>query len=800
MNKLMDLQKRLIILSAIMFCLAQAKWISFKAHDVKQNIIVNILSTNEDDCILNIDIAGATLNEYDATQFTDIGKEVFILLSLGEYAYTGDIGKPKLPMLTNVLDVPYQAITNVEILQADFLDIDLTTIAGNKRIMPALASIPKIPNAKVKFVIDEKTYAQNALYPDELARVVEYGGYARGHRLATLQIFPIQYNPIKKSIRCYTNIQVKVNFLGGNIIATKQAIVKNYSRVWEDFIKKMVVNYPEYLKDVPILPVYYDIFYNGAFTGATESLAYWKSKKGYRVRKWDAAGWTASAIDDTIEAQNPIATFLVIIGDPNSATPLPASGTGSETGDQTDLYYAEIDGSGYLPDLFNARISVLDTTQANIAVRRALRYEHANFGSAGNAWLKKAFFIAGYDPGGMQSLGMATNWYCRNLLIPYGYTVDTIVCYSGEQQTRVVNAINSGIAWCVYTAHGGQTEWSVGYSGNFNVSELSTQTTNLDMYPMPCGHCCLTGDYHYGTNCFGETWDRLEGKGGICYFGSVPSTYWDEDDWLQRRYFDAIYADSVEGNLYETGRFTQWGLYWIYNHTATSLKRYYFEAYHIFNDPSLDFWTDIPDSMLVTHDATVMPGSGSFNITVNDNDGVTPLVNALVCYWIPNQSPEMQVADYTDASGNATLDISPNTPGDTMYVTVTKHNYIPYQGYAIVEPYGIEDNAGFGGGSQTNSMTIFPNPFHEKTDIRFQITERQMQEVRSKKQDIFFKIYDVAGCTVKSFNLASGVLSPASAVTWDGDDNDDKKLPAGIYFVRFNAGDYNQIDKLILLR
>ncbi|GAI39352.1 unnamed protein product, partial [marine sediment metagenome] len=253
---------------------------------------------------------------------------------------------------------------------------------------------------------------------------------------------------------------------------------------------------------------------------------------------------------------------------------------------------------------------------------------------------------------------------------------------SGEQEGRLVASINAGRAWCVYTAHGGQTAWFVGYSSDFNINELSTLTNNLDMYPMPCGHCCVAADYQYSQNCFGETWDRLSNKGGICYFGSVPGTYWDEDDWLQRRYFDAIYADSVLGNLYETGRFTQWGLYWIENNTTSSHKRRYFEAYHIFNDPSLDFWTDIPDIMTVIHDAIVFPGASNFTVTVNH--GGTPIEDALVCCWIPEQSPQIHVSDYTNASGTTTLNISPTTPGDTMYVTVTKHNYIPYEEYALV--------------------------------------------------------------------------------------------------------------------
>ncbi|OPX17756.1 hypothetical protein BXT86_04775, partial [candidate division WOR-3 bacterium 4484_100] len=674
------IQKTAVLIGLLMVTLVSAHWISFQ-NGMRQPPQMKCLNLDQSSAVIDFSFSGFDTRTIDTRKMTDIGKETFVLLSIGEYAFTSDIGKPKLPMATAVLDVPYDAKIEVVLLSADYQDFALDKLGIDQRVMPALASVPKIPGARAKFIIDEKVYTTNRFYPEQITGIEEHPGYARGHRLATLQLFPIHYNPVSKKIRCYTHIRVRVNFVGANIRKTQEEIGKNYSVVWEDFIKKMVINYPDYLRGVPPLPVYYDIFYNSAFSQAAESLAYWKKKKGYNVRMWDATGWSASAINDTIEAQNPQATFLVIIGDPNSSTPLPPSGTGSSSGDQTDLYYAETDGSGYLPDLFNARISVLDATQANTVIQKALRYEHANFGSAGYDWLKRACFIAGYDSG-YQGVGMATNWYCRNLLVPYGYTVDTLVYASGEEETRVVNQINAGRAWCVYTAHGGQTEWWVGYSGDFNVSELTNLTNNLDMYPMPCGHCCLTGDYQYSSNCFGETWDRLDGRGGICYFGSVPSTYWDEDDWLQRRYFDAIYADSIPGNLYETGRFTQWGLYWIENNTNSSRKRYYFEAYHLFNDPSLDFWTDIPGNMSVTHNSIINPGPTSFTVTVNG--GGSPLEDALVCCWIPNQSPEMHVSTYTDASGIAILNVNPTTVGDTMFVTVTKHNFIPYEGYALV--------------------------------------------------------------------------------------------------------------------
>ncbi|MCK4250550.1 T9SS type A sorting domain-containing protein [candidate division WOR-3 bacterium] len=90
---------------------------------------------------------------------------------------------------------------------------------------------------------------------------------------------------------------------------------------------------------------------------------------------------------------------------------------------------------------------------------------------------------------------------------------------------------------------------------------------------------------------------------------------------------------------------------------------------------------------------------------------------------------------------------------------------------------------------------VYPNPFSKLINIRF-----QMQDVRSKKQDISLKIYDVSGRIIKSFNLISGVLPLASAVIWNGTDDQGRKLPEGIYFVQFTAGGLTKTQKTILLK
>ncbi|MRR08924.1 hypothetical protein EG831_02305, partial [bacterium] len=443
------------------------------------------------------------------------------------------------------------------------------------------------------------------------------------------------------------------------------------------------------------LPVHYDIIYGGSYAAAAATLADWKRRKGYQVRTWNASGWTAQRIRDTIMSQSPRATYLLVISDPDGTDPLPPSAIVNEyyTTFQTDALYGVADTTGYLPSIFCGRLSVKTASEANAAVDKLVRYELAEFGSVGTAWLSRALLIAGYDPG-WQWLGIATNAYCRDIMAARGYDVDTLIMAPGEWKGRIVPLVNAGTAWTVFSAHGSVTGWGLGGASGpyWNADQLDADLSNQDMFTMPMGHCCNSGDFYSGgkapgdNDCFGETWPRLAGKGGVSYFGSVPSSYWDEDDWLQRRYFDAIY-DSVPGTpglrLAEAGRFTQYGLFWIEANAATALKRYYFEAYHLLNDPAMDFWTGPPAALAVAHPAALPRSGTSIAVTVRDQATAAPLADALVCAW-SRARPQSRAAAYSDAAGAVALPFGFTSGGDTVLITATRHGYRPHLGYALM--------------------------------------------------------------------------------------------------------------------
>ncbi len=99
-------------------------------------------------------------------------------------------------------------------------------------------------------------------------------------------------------------------------------------------------------------------------------------------------------------------------------------------------------------------------------------------------------------------------------------------------------------------------------------------------------------------------------------------------------------------------------------------------------------------------------------------------------------------------------------------------------------------------------LQVSPNPFSYKADIRFRLLDAS---------DCELKIYDATGRIVKSFRLTPNAL-PSTQMSWDGTDQDNRRLPNGVYFLKFiihfmkttgseqKVGEYSETRKLLLIR
>ncbi len=89
-------------------------------------------------------------------------------------------------------------------------------------------------------------------------------------------------------------------------------------------------------------------------------------------------------------------------------------------------------------------------------------------------------------------------------------------------------------------------------------------------------------------------------------------------------------------------------------------------------------------------------------------------------------------------------------------------------------------------------LTVSPNPFTNKVNITY-CPEK-------KAESIELKIYNVGGRLVKDFSLSTGHFLLGTAVSWDGRDNKDKKVPPGIYFVKLSSNNFVSVGKIILVK
>ncbi|MCK4674012.1 T9SS type A sorting domain-containing protein, partial [candidate division WOR-3 bacterium] len=131
---------------------------------------------------------------------------------------------------------------------------------------------------------------------------------------------------------------------------------------------------------------------------------------------------------------------------------------------------------------------------------------------------------------------------------------------------------------------------------------------------------------------------------------------------------------------------------------------------------------------------------------------------------------------------------------------VIKEKEYPVQGEIILKPViqgGYEtvySSQGTQGMPKTYTpifyaFDVYPNPFAQKTGINYALPQAAKIEI---------KVYDVGGRQVKT--LVSEKLEPGYYKThWYGKDNIDRKVSAGIYFIRMNTRKFESQHKVIFV-
>ena len=133
-----------------------------------------------------------------------INDSTYQIVSVRNYGVTTRQGLPMLPQTAALLILPGNTSPNVTILESQFEEITGVNVA------PVPISGPELP---VQYYKDNSVYQSNAFWPKNLAASTGVERF-RGKNIARIQVNPVQYNPLKKTLRIYRTLKIQVTFPG----------------------------------------------------------------------------------------------------------------------------------------------------------------------------------------------------------------------------------------------------------------------------------------------------------------------------------------------------------------------------------------------------------------------------------------------------------------------------------------------------------------------------------------------------------------------------------------------------------
>ncbi len=636
-------------------------------------------------------------------------------------------GAPSLPYETLHFVIP--ADSRVEDVVVECEESDLP---GIHRVLPAQREVP-IGEAPVWTEPDGKIYDSDAPYP--ASRAVYLGdGYLGGYRIASVAVYPLQYAPSSGTLSLATDISVRLVLAPGSDRAHPRArMTAESAELYRRLVRDLVEN-PE---DVPMVggsdvevvdqvsvdgfspryspslegsPVEYVIITNDELSPYFQELADWKTKKGVpavvRTVDWINANYPGGC--DTAERIRLFirdaytswgATFVLLGGDTDIVPP--RFGWSDYYGGweiTSDLYYSDLDGNwnddgdrffgegyaGYQDkgdsldlycDVFVGRAPSTTQFEAETFVNKVLTYEKApdpTFAER-NLHLAEVLFPYDWEPGQIISSDGAGDVVepslayspVRSCLLYQNYT-----SYPGSYPLGREAALDSlavGYNISTHVGHGNKDILRTSKDQYLLLEDVSSLDNGMDhsgfMYMLDCTSTAIEYD------CISERFINNPDGGAAALWGPsrfcFPTTAKDYFvKWFERFYSEGITRTGVICAASKSP--------FVSVSSYDNTDRWTQMSYILLGDPESRLLTDRPKALTVVHNASIPLGSASINVTATDPAAVD---SAFICIA---KDGEVYATAYTNATGHATLNVTPHTTGQ-MTITVTGQNHFPYE-------------------------------------------------------------------------------------------------------------------------
>jgi hypothetical protein len=549
---------------------ATPPWIAL-ASPAPGTSTVEVLDSGRKGISVRVTIAGFLTGTHDSSS------DRYTTLTLPGGGALTDIGKPTLPVIRRLIVVPDNAVASCS-FSGSPLTTSLSALGLAAQVMPVQPPIPKIPGAvdAAVFVQDSTVYSSPQTYPATPVTLSE-AGILFGRRLISLEVCPVALTPSTGAVTFYSNLVVTVTFTNQLIQATAMPLTAREQAL----LAGTVLNPSAPGDTVTSTQKRLLILAPNTLTNGLNPFIAYKTGRGWAVDCFttNRTGKTSASIQTFIKTRytNSVTRpdALLLVGD---ISQIPRFVGSTMDYPDTDLYYGCMDGSSdWQPEFPVGRFSVTTTNQLNAVLNKSMAHEQSRL----EPWIKRATFMASSDN---YAVSEGThNAVITGSLAQVGYSADKLYCYSSNATpTHTRSAINKGCAFGIYSGHGDTTYWADGPA--FTQSDVNS-LTNSGHYPIICSFACLTGKYSF-PECFAETWLRAASKGAAAILASSVTSYWDEDDILEKCLIQALFNENQPQLGTAIWRAKQ--LYLAKYGISTETTRRYFEQYNLLGDPTLE--------------------------------------------------------------------------------------------------------------------------------------------------------------------------------------------------------------------
>lgn len=667
-------------------------------------------------------------------------------------------GYPELLKFTTSIQIPNDKLVELKINESDFIEIENINLAPSKGNIYRNQDPNSIP---VEFA---SVYNQDIFWPEQITTLSSayIAGKSRGQ---SLQICPFQYNAVTKVLRIYYHITLSIkissqsgeNVLAENIVQERNAM----------FINTVQSKYTPVNDQGRIL-----ILTPPAFLSTISPYIQWKIQRGIPtdVFTTDVCGTTSTAIKtfiSTYYSSHSDLKYILLVGD-HAQIPTELDLATNQLGGPSDNFYGYLAGNDHYPDVFVGRFSGENVNQIQTQVRRTIEYEKTPL--VQNSFEKGICIASAEGPGDDGEMDFEHSRNMHDDLLGIGYTrVDEF--YDGSQggddapgdpnNMDVVESMNDGRGVFLYTGHGSSTSCATSGFSSSDVYSL----TNVGKLPFFWNVACVNGEFMFGT-CFAESLLRQQNASGnpvgaVATLMSTINQSWSPPMEGQDEMIDLLTQVSDVSSRYTFGALSMNGCMKM-NDTYGTAGEEMTDTWTCFGDPNLHVRTKTPISLTATHTFYQSPSNLTFNVQSQENAFVA-------ITRVSGSSIELLGTATVGASGVVNI-ISSETlnANDSILVTVTKFNHVPYVGTIV-----MTNNAGIENIQST--VLVYPNPSSDVIYFDFKNTLNTTPTI---------KIMDVNGRVISTQVITNNVISISS-------------LANGMYFYEIQFGSEKSIGNFV---